>query len=308
MPIPASYEYCNVAASSYSPSTVHVHNTRLSAFFRRYLLQKAMSVFKWTLPESWPENYFLTCLYLRGFIAVIDTEKFGVIPQWCTLTGYNVFYQPTTALVANNLLPEKTRYTIDKECALFMLCPDYSGIYDLISYYADQMALASEAMSINWLNSHLAFCFGATGKTAAESVKKMFDKVASGDPAVVIDKSLLNDDGTPSWQYFSQNLKENYIAGQLLTDLRQIENAFDTDIGIPNSNTNKRERLITDEVNANNVETASKCELWLESLKKACKRTRDLFGVDVSVEWRHDPTKGDVQNGTTGNIVNFGVV
>ena len=68
--------------------------------------------------------------------------------------------------------------------------------------------------------------------------------------------------------------------------MRKIESMFDTDIGIPNANTDKRERLVTDEVNANNVETASKCALWLEQLQESVKKTNDMFGLDVSVDWR----------------------
>ena len=61
---------------------------------------------------------------------------------------------------------------------------------------------------------------------------------------------------------------------------------FSTAIGIPNANTDKKERLITDEVNANNEETESLCELWLEQLKKTCDKTNEMFGIDISVDWR----------------------
>ena len=64
---------------------------------------------------------------------------------------------------------------------------------------------------------------------------------------------------------------------------------FDTDIGIPNANTDKRERLISDEVNANNVETYSKCALWLEQLQESAAQAREMFGIDLSVDWRNPP-------------------
>ena len=102
--IPASYDYINAANAAVSPSTVHCRNTALSQYFRRYLLQKAMSLYKWKLPEHWSKNYFLYVLYCWGYIAVVNTSKFGVIPQGCTLTGYNVFYQPTNAIITNPLL------------------------------------------------------------------------------------------------------------------------------------------------------------------------------------------------------------
>ena len=84
--------------------------------------------------------------------------------------------------------------------------------------------------------------------------------------------------------------------------MRKIEAMFDTDCGIPNSNTEKRERLITDEVNANNIETITKCELWLEQLKKNAEETNTMFGTTISVDWRHDPDDMIVTNKQEGEM------
>ena len=107
--IPASYEEINLYNGSFSPSTIHCKDTGLQRYFRKYLLQKAMSVYKWKLPETWDKDYFLYSLYGYGYIAVIDTEAFGVIPQWGAVGGYNVFYHPTYVMIANPLLPAMTR-------------------------------------------------------------------------------------------------------------------------------------------------------------------------------------------------------
>lgn len=287
--IPAMYDYINYRNSTVTPSTVHVRSTGLSRYFQRYLFQKAVSVFKWELPEGWAENYILYVLYTYGFFAVIDTDEFGVIPQHCGLRGYDIQYQPTTVMIANPLLRGTVERKIGQDAVLFRLQPDYGGIMDMVGYYADLMALASETASTNLANSKLSYVFTAGNKAGAESFKKLFDRIASGELCVVQDKSLQNPDGSPAWQAFTQNVGANYITADILSDMRKIEAMFDTDIGIPNANTDKRERLITDEVNANNVETASKCELWLESLKKSCDEARAMFGIDISVDWRVDP-------------------
>ena len=52
MSAPYYYDYINKQNSTVKPSTVHIHNTGLSMFFKRYLLQRAISVFKWKLPET----------------------------------------------------------------------------------------------------------------------------------------------------------------------------------------------------------------------------------------------------------------
>lgn len=304
---PYYYNYINAETSQVTPSTVHVKDSGLCRYFTKYLLQKAMSVFEWDLPETWNKDYFLYVLYCWGYVAVVNTDKFGVIPQGCGLKGYDVFYAPTHAVIANPLLSGILEPRIGTQCELLKLQPDFSGILDLVGHYAEQMALASQSVSVNLLNSKLSYVFTAKTKALAESLKKMYDQIASGEPAVVIDSRLKNAaDGEETWKAFEQNVGGNYIVTNLLADLRKIEAMFDTEIGIPNANTDKRERLIQDEVNANNVETYSKCAMWLENLQDACKRVNDMFGLSISVRWRKIPMIGGGADG--GNLEPTGAV
>ena len=304
---PFDYQTLNYYNASRSPATVHVKNTRLRKFFRKYLFQKAISVFKWTLPDEWDKDYFLYTLYGMGYIAVIDTDKFGVICQGGALGGYNLYYRPSYIIITNPLIPgtiiadidRRTSSEADKaftatskaECALIKLQPDYSSIMDLVGYYADQMALAAESLGINLLNVKSGTVFGAENKAKAESYKKMYDTLSDGDPAVVIDKQLLDDQGKPTWFPFTQHIKESYVVTDILSDMRKIEAMFCTEVGIPNANIDKRERLITDEVNANNVETSSRCEMWLEEIRKGLTKANEKFKLNLAVDWRVDPDK-----------------
>ena len=295
-----NYDMINLYNAQRSPSTVHVKNTHLQRYFRKYLLQKAISVFKWNLPEEWDKDYFLYTLYIRGFISVFYTERYGVICQQCAPGGYNLYYRPSYVIVSNPLLPKALELKIDQDCVLIKLQPDYSTIMDIVSYYADQLALCSEALGVNLVNTKSGTVFGAESKAQAETYKKMYDNLSEGDPAVVIGKNLLNDDGSPNWFPFTQHVKEQYVASDIISDMRKIEAMFDTEIGIPNANTDKRERLIADEVNANNVETAARCELWLETIRKEIKKANTMFpGLNLSVDWRVNP-KMDIADGWNG--------
>ena len=296
-----TYDYINLYSASRSPSTVHVKNTRLARYFRKYLLQKAFSVFKWTLPEEWDRDYFLYTLYCRGFIAILNTARYGTICQECSPGGFNLYYRPSYVIVTNPLIKDTLTLNIDRDCVLLKLQPDYSSIMDIVSYYADQLALASEAMGVNLVNTKSGVVFGADGKAQAETFKKMFDNLSEGDPAVVIGKKLLNDDGTPNWFPFVQNVKESYVTSDILSDMRKIEAMFDTEIGIPNANTDKRERLISDEVNANNVETATRCELWLETLRTGIDKANAMFSLQLAVDWRVNP-KTEIADGWEGSV------
>lgn len=304
---PYSAEFINQGNFYDSPSTVHVKNTKLFMYYYKYLIQQAISQFRWKMPDRWDADYFLYTLYQRGYISVFDSGPlFGVIPQQCTLYGLNVYYHPTKALIANPLLPNVHELTIGTECVVLKLQPDYSPITDKVSYYASMMALCDEAATINLYNSQLSYVFAAGDKAAAESFKKLYDVIHAGNPAVVIDKKLMRDDGSPAWNSFDQNIGQNYIVDRIQIAKENFKDQFLTDLGIPNANTQKRERLVVAEVKANQVETAIVPDLWLQHLQQECRRVNEKFGVELGVEWRYDPAEGrgidnagdDIHSGT----------
>lgn len=289
MNLPVNYEFINQYNAMRSPSTVHCRNTALVEYYTRYLFQKVISVFEFEgLPEEWADNYFKYVLFGYGVIAVIYTDKYGVICQDCGLSGFDVFYQPTRCIIANPHLPGLKEFKIHENCEIIKLQPDYGSVMDLVTTYANLMALALETTGANLLNSKLSYVFFAENKTAAESFKKLYDRVASGEPMAVIDKNPLMEDGTPAWQIFTQNVGQNYITDRLLNDMKTLEDQFNTVIGVPNANTQKRERMITDEVNANNVDTQCRVNLWLETMNKDIEQVNKMFGTDIKVKYRYD--------------------
>lgn len=285
---PFYYDQINSVVSTVRPGTLHTKNTALYEFFAKYLFQKALSVFKVTVPEEWDRDYLMNALMGTGYIAVLNTDRFGVIPQQCTLQGYNVFYRPRLALIVNPLFDRNYELVIGKQCEIIKLSPNYSGITDLVGYYADNMAMTAEGIEVNTMNSKLSYMFGVQNKSSAESMKKALDKVLSGEPAVFYDNSLKKADGTVPWEPFSQNLRENYITPDAMEALKRWDNMFNEEVGIPSANTDKKERMVTDEVMSNRIETFSKAGLWLDCLQDGAKKVKKMFGVDVKFEWRYD--------------------
>ena len=287
--IPVSYDYINAYNHQYRPSTIHVKETGLSWYFKRYLIQKIISVFKFEgIPENWATDYFLYTLFVFGYCAVINTNKYGVIPQHCTLSGYNIYYRPNRAIITNPLFKRTIEARIGRDTELVRMSPDWCGVWDIVEYYADLMALTSETIAVNLINSKFSYVFAAEDKTSAESLKKLYDQIASGEPAAFADKKLFNDDGSPSWLVFTQNLKQNYIAGDLLEDLAKIDSRFNTEIGIPNVNIAKASGVGAAEVMANNIDTQSKVALWLDTIRESLERVNDMFGLNISVSLRFD--------------------
>ena len=206
------YDFINRYNSLFQPSTVHCKNTDLSLFFAKYLLQQAISRFEFTLPDlpGWDKTYFTYTLFCAGYGGVLSTARYGTIFQFCTLGGYNVNYMPDFITVSNPALDQTYTRTIGKDCEVIKMQPLYGSIMDIIGYYADMMALTSEAIGVNILNSKLAYLFAAGSRSAADSYKKLYDQVASGEPMVVADEKLY-DKGTGRirMEDFSQNLQQN---------------------------------------------------------------------------------------------------
>lgn len=285
--IPIKYDLENLIQSSYNPSQIHASNTAMAYYFRKYLLEKVYSCIEMkNVPEWWDLNYMMYSLLIFGKICFLETDIYGVIPQHCSLGGFNVFYQPAYANVRNPHLTINRPLMIGTECEIVKLQPNYSGVMDIVCYYADMLSLCAENVGLNIVNSKLAYVFTAQNKSSAESFKKMFDKIASGEPIVVQDRKLLDENGKKTWDAFANNLSNNYIADRILNDMTTWENKFCTEIGIPNANTQKKERLITDEVNANSVDTESKIMLWIDTMNRDLKKVNRMFDLNLSAEYK----------------------
>ena len=296
--MPYSYEMINLFNSSYSPSTLHTKNTQMFTFFKKYLLEKVMSVFEFELPEMWDKNYFLYSLFLNGYLAIVNTDKFGVICQHCGLRGYNIYYNPTHAIIVNPLLTGILEPKIGTQCSLIRLQPNYSGVSDIVNYYADNMAMTAETCEMNIMNSKLSFLFAVRGKSQAESMKKILDQVMRGELGAFYDEKLkMGNDNIPL-DFFNNDLKKNFIAPELQDTLRRWEEMFCNEVGIPNIRSDKKERMIVDEVNSNNIECFTKAELWLETLKEGVEQTNKMFNLDLGVKLRHNEGGGNNARGT----------
>lgn len=276
--------------------------TVLCQYFQRYYLDKAMSTLKWDLPDGWDYDYFRYTLYIKGFIAGLYTDTYGIICQDCGLLDNNLYNLPKSIFIGNQFVQVNHR-DIGDRCQLFYLNGDLRSAMESIDIYASASASAMLTLLTNMQNSKLSYVFSCSDKKEAESMKKMFDMVMSGELAVFPKQNL-----TGKWELFVQNVGQNYIADRILSDLKKIENRFNTEWGIPNTNVEKRERMSTNEVESNNGETRSKIWIILDRLKRQVKEFNDMFGAELmSVELNrevmvdenqlHDDTIGSVSNG-----------
>lgn len=291
MTAPYSFDFLNSVYSSVSPGAIHCSDTRAVKYFANYFLQRAISAFKFEgLPKWWDTNYFFTKLFLNGFLTVFNTDIYGVIPQECALGGLNVFYMPSFCIVANPLIKTPRELKIGIDCELIKLTRNFRGISDIITNYAQLAALAMQAVAVSLVNSKAPFISIVKDRAHSETVKKAYDAMSAGEPFIVVDK-LVADPSENGTIFEKLEPGRNYITDKLLSDLRTIENRFDTEIGVPNANTDKRERMIVDEVNANNAETFAQSTVWLECLKESIENVNAMFNLNIKVNLRWKETE-----------------
>ena len=288
--VPLNYEQINIAAGTYIPSQVKSFNNLTFQLWQRALFQRACSTLVINLPKEWRprRDFFFWCLFAYGFMGVGYMPELGNWFNPGALSGFDFYYQPTRFSLTNPYLnnvkqikrDKALELEIHKDCEIIKLTPDFRGIWDVITYYAEKLATIDVAINTAIINSKFAYIVGAKNKAAAEVLKKLFDKVNSGEPAVFFDKKLANDgtDKEEPWQVlFRDDLKNDYIVTALLQDFQTVINDFDTEVGIPTLPYFKKERMVTGEANSKQIDAMSRSIVWFDTLKNTMEIANEFL-------------------------------
>ena len=230
---------------------------------------------------QWDKDYIREGLLLKGYLTWTKDNNGNLLPLKCGSTGINVFNRVTTTIIANPVVGSFNR-TIGTDCEIVYLQQKQGGrfrsLMPIITVFAQKLANADAAIDINLFNSRTPFIFQAPNNNVAESFKCMMDEVAEGQAAVFIDEEMgsliQNANGS---NLFMFKAKENFIADVVQVEKMNIMNEFLTCIGINTANTSKRERLITDEANANNMEIEANIKMWKENVEEGVERVNKMF-------------------------------
>lgn len=294
------YNNCPVTQGFYQTGFLSPYNScgDYKPYYARYLLQKVMAVFNYKFPDEWEfglDDYFKYNLFISGNIPVFYSRKYGFVCQWGAYSGVNIALRPEF-VTFHNMFFNGERRKINSDCVVFSLTPDYCGIWDKITAYAELLAELHIAIKINIINSKNPTVFSVPDKKIAQNMAKLFDTIQSGEPAV------FEKGSNREWEMFNPQTKANYITSDMLVDMRKIVNMFCTDFGIPSANTEKKERLIVDEVNANNAETDCWLHMTLERLKKCCDKVERIFGERyIDIDLCEALKRGDRENVQTNS-------
>jgi len=121
------------------------------------------------------------------------------------------------------------------------------------------------------------------------TMKNMIMKVEANEPYILGSKNL-DIEGIETYDTSSP-----YIADKLFELKKELWTEMLEMLGINNSNTDKRERMIVDEVNSNNQLLAMQGESFLMTRQFACDEIKSKFGINISCKLRHE-LKEDATN------------
>lgn len=283
--------------ASVSPAGVYNLDNWTFAYFVDKLYQRAVGqIIIDGMPLSWDQDYIKAALIGGGRLAVFtvpgweDVGPIGQYFQWGP--DLNIWYKPKNVIITNAALPANVyQLEIGRECEILHLDPMYSGLMTIVWHYAEALALTWEAVIMNTQNSKLAYVLLSDRKAVTKALEAIYDKIAGGKPAVAWEDiggklGSIKD----HVQTFTQDLRSNYVAPEMVRNFRAILNAFDGEIGIPFANSEKRERLTTDEVNVYTTESQALIRAWIDTLNRDAERVREMFpDLDLRFSLRREP-------------------
>ena len=298
--IPMNYERINIQEGFMQPSMIKYCNSVTYAYWQRSLYQRAISTIDFkNLPENWKgsiRDFFYWCIFSYGFVGVFNSKKFGLSFQPGNFYGFDFYYQPTQFIVANPKLNQ--RFNIHKDCEIIKLTPDYRGIWDVICYYAMLLSALDSGINMSIVNTKFAWLLGAKNKAAAEALKKAIDKINSGEPAVVLDNSLLLQQDAQSkedpYTFLERaNLKQSYLTTDQLMDRQTLLSAFDAEIGIKSLPYNKKERLVTAEAESREQDSTARLDVWKATLDSSLELVNAMFKTHIVAEVKNEGGEND---------------
>lgn len=289
------------------PQDVNGQNNLRTQYHRERLMRRLMSLFELEgCPDGWDVEWFKKNLLIRGYMCVGKTSAYGVIPMKCTYHGLNVYDRPTKCTIANHLINNLT-LTIGKDCVLVHLQNNYQGVYSLLNIYSETLASIDAGIAVNIMNTKAAWMFDCDGKAQEETAKKIYDDITSGRPAVFAranNSGALNSDGKIGITML--NVKNTYITDLLQDAKRAVRYEFLSEIGINNANVDKKERVNTLEVEANDDELRNAIDDWKNNLERQFDEINKLFGLNIKVVFPYYRTaetkvleEGETKDGNT---------
>lgn len=264
----------------------------------RYTLAKTLSMFDYTnLPNSIPEQELERILQEKGlaFICEYGSELYA-FTGW--LTGAKDMYNRYTEIDVN-IVRDNTVKTVKVDDGILILNDDYSlGLLPLMEKYNSLLIENEISLMMYNYNSRIQKIISASDDITKESADSYLKDIINGKLAVIGESKFLQDLKVQGG---------NVTTGQSLTDLieynQYLKASLYNELGIQANTNNKKERLITAEIEQNKELLFPLINNMYTNRVKAVEKLNNKYGLDVSVEygsiWKYRNVKG-VEDETSG--------
>lgn len=270
----------NVSIVSMKSFAKQLNDLTFTDYFYRLMLL-ARSVFHWkNLPKGMDERWIENFLFKHGECVFWENPKTGLMVTECTRSGKLNNYEDPVSVTPVGIDIDPMELKVGKECVIIRNNDESIPTAFPVQLFAYRLAEISRAIDIN-INAQKTPVLVVTTDKQKLSLKNIYEKWNGFEPVIYGDKNL----DTPE---LLRVLKTDapVVFPDLQTQKQCIWNECLTFLGINNANTDKRERLITEEVAANNTHIDLSADCLLKAREKAAEQINALFGTKISVELR----------------------
>lgn len=257
-----------------------MNNATFTQYYNR-LVELAVSMFEWkNVPDTIDVRYLELSLFADGKAIFFYDDVLGYLCLRVAIGGQLTVYR----VPINRRAYASNGY--NKELN------DKNSVIIWNNFLRTPASLDTEMFSRRLYNLDRAIDVNA-------NAQKTPVLITCEDSQVLTMKNLyMKYDGNTPVIYGDKNLNPNslrvlstgapYVADRLYQLKTQIWNEALTYLGISNLNVNKKERLISDEVQRQQGGTLASRYSRLEARKQACKEINAMFGLDMDVDYRDD--------------------
>lgn len=246
----------------------------------------AQTVFKWEgLPNGIDEKHLERYLFNEGRCMFYKDPSVGWIITKCADAGTLNFYDEPTKLlpVATDAIElDLTEREPGEDCVLI-----YNNDYAYptartIMMYAARLTEIQRTIDINIHAQKTPIIIKASDKTRL-SAKQVYKQWSGFEPLIVTDKNLAD-----GMEMEVLNISAPIVFDKLAIEKNKLWNECMTFLGINNANMDKRERLVDDEVQANNEQIELSAHVMLKSRQRAAEAMSKLCGTEITVKLRKE--------------------
>lgn len=257
-------------------------NNRTYLQYYNRLLELAINMYEWkNLPDTVDERFLELTLFSDGMAVFFqDDGGLGYLCLQCMISGeLDVYRIPIdrTAYATNGY---QMRLNNQNSVIIFNNYTHTNSILD-IEMYARRLYEIERTIDINVKAQKTPVLIRAT-ENQRLTMKNLYMQYDGNEPFIFGDKQL-DMDGI-------KILKTDapYVADKLNILKRQIWNEALTYLGIENSNTEKRERLVSDEITSNLGGVAAQRFCRLNARRKSAEQINKMFGLNIQVDFREE--------------------